>query len=90
MWNAFLKSPLTGIGSSYRINVDWMGGMFEVHNGLLDILIVHGVIVFGVTVFLLIRSLMKLREEAAKSIVARSAVSAVFAILAASFMENFL
>ena len=89
LWNAFLKSPLTGIGSSYRINVDWMGGMFEVHNGLLDILIVHGVIVFGVTVFLLIRSLMKLREEAAQSIVARSAVSAVFAILAASFMENF-
>ena len=89
LWNAFLKSPLTGIGSSYRINVDWMGGMFEVHNGLLDILIVHGVIVFGVTVFLLIRSLMKLREEAARSIVARSAISAVFAILAASFMENF-
>ena len=89
LWNAFLKSPLTGIGSSYRKNVDWMGGMFEVHNGLLDILIVHGVIVFGVTVFLLIRSLMKLREEAARSIVARSAISAVFAILAASFMENF-
>lgn len=89
LWNAFLKSPLTGIGSSYRINVDWMGGMFEVHNGLLDILIVHGVIVSGVTVFLLIRSLIKLREEAARSIVARSAVSAVFAILAASFMENF-
>lgn len=89
LWNAFLKSPITGIGSSYRINVDWMGGMFEVHNGLLDILIVHGVIVFGVTVFLLIKCLLGLREAAAQSIIARSAVSAVFAILAASFMENF-
>ena len=89
LWNAFIKSPLTGIGSSYRINVDWMGGMFEVHNGLLDILIVHGIIVFAVTVFLLIRTLLGLREAAAQNIKSRSAVSAVFAILAASFMENF-
>lgn len=89
LWNAFLKMPLTGIGSSYEINVDWMGGMFEVHNGLLDILIVHGVFVFAATLVLLIRSLLKLREKAGESIVAKSATAAVFALLAASFMENF-
>ena len=89
LWSAFLKRPLTGIGSSYRINIDWMNGMFEVHNGLLDILIVHGVIVFAITLFLLIKRLLALRERAAGSIVARSATAAVFAILAASFMENF-
>ncbi len=89
LWSAFLRSPLTGIGSSYRIDVDWMDGMFEVHNGLLDILIVHGVIVFAVTAFMLVRCLLKLRGAAAQSVVAKSAVSATFAILAASFMENF-
>ena len=89
LWSAFAAAPITGIGSSYHINVDWMGGMFEVHNGLLDILIVHGIIVFAVVIFMLIRCLLGLREAAADSVVAKSAVSAVFAILAASFMENF-
>lgn len=89
LWSAYLKSPITGIGSSYRINVDWMDGMFEVHNGLLDILIVHGVLVFAVVLILLIRCLWRLREAVAISVVSRSAVSGVFAILAASFMENF-
>ncbi len=89
LWSAFIKSPITGIGSSYRINVDWMGGMFEVHNGLLDILIVHGVIVFAVTVTLFIIRLLKMRKKAASNVVARSAMAGTFAILAASFMENF-
>ena len=89
LWNAFLLHPLTGIGSSYTINVDWMGGMFEVHNGLLDILIVHGVIVFAITCFMLIERLLKLREKAGSGIVSGSAVAGVFALLAASFMENF-
>ncbi len=88
LWSAFSRAPITGIGSSYRINVVWMGGIFEVHNGLLDILIVHGVIVFAVTFVLLVRCLAGLREAAASDLVARSAVSAVFAILAVSFMEN--
>ena len=81
--------PLTGIGSSYKINVDWMGGMFEVHNGLLDILIVHGAVVFAITIFMLVKRLLSLREKAGSDPVARSATAAVFAILAASFMENF-
>ncbi|MCR5302858.1 MAG: O-antigen ligase family protein [Lachnospiraceae bacterium] len=89
LWRAFLQKPLTGIGSSYIINVDWMDGVFEVHNGLLDILIVHGIIVFAITCFMLIRVLLGLRGRAASGMVGRSAVSAVFAILAASFMENF-
>ena len=89
LWRAFLRSPVTGIGSSYRINVDWMGGMFEVHNGLLDILIVHGIIVFAVTLFLLIKRLLSTRSYAAGNKVASVAMSGVFAMLAASFMENF-
>ncbi len=89
LWSAYIKMPLTGIGSSYRINVGWMGGIFEVHNGLLDILIVHGIIVFAVTIFMMIRMLQKLREKAAGSVVSKTAVAAVFAMLAGSFAENF-
>lgn len=88
LWSAFLKSPITGIGSSYKLKAEWMGGMFEVHNGLLDILIVHGVIVFVCICGMLIHRLLGLARYA-DNIVARSAVAAVFAILAASFMENF-
>ena len=89
LWTAFMKSPLTGIGSSYKINVDWMDGMFEVHNGLLDILIVHGVIVFAITAFMMIERLLALRESAGSNVIAKTAMAGAFAILAASFMENF-
>ena len=89
LWGAFLKMPVTGIGSSYKINVDWMGGMFEVHNGLLDILIVHGIIVFAVTAYMLIDRLLRIRVFACENHVSKSAAAAVFALLAASFMENF-
>jgi len=88
LWGAFVKQPLTGIGSSYSINVRWMT-IFEVHNGLLDILIVHGLIVFAITCFMLIRVLLGLRDHAAGSVVSKSATAAVFAILAGSFAENF-
>ncbi len=89
LWGAFLKSPVTGIGSSYTINVDWMGGVFEVHNGFLDILIVHGVIVFAAVAYLLIKRLLALHERIRSDRTAVLAVSGVFAILATSFMENF-
>ena len=89
LWGAYIQHPLTGIGSSYHINLDWMGGMFEVHNGLLDILIVHGLLVFAVTIVMLIHRLLALREKA-ENPVSKSAQAAVFAILAASFMENFV
>ena len=89
LWGAFVRSPLTGIGSSYTINVDWMGGMFEVHNGLLDILIVHGIVVFAITIVLFIQRLLTLREKAGESNVAKIAMAGAFAMLSASFMENF-
>lgn len=89
LWTEFLKKPLTGIGSSYTIKLEWMGGMFEVHNGLLDILIVHGVVVFAIVAAMLIRILLMLRERAAGDNVARAAVAGMMAVMGASFMENF-
>ena len=90
LWRAFIRMPLSGIGSNYVINVDWMDGVFEVHNGLLDILFVHGIFVFAAVMIILVKRLWDLREKAAEDKVSWIAVSAVFSILAASFMENFV
>jgi len=89
LWSEFLKKPLTGIGSSYTMKLEWMGGMFEVHNGLLDILIVHGVVVFAIVAAMIIRILLMMREKVEKDNVARAAVAGIMAIMGASFMENF-
>lgn len=89
LWGAFLKQPITGIGSSYVMQVSWMDGMFEVHNGILDILFVHGVIVFAIVIVLLLRKLKGLNEFALMSVPQKCALAGVFAVLASSFMENF-
>ncbi len=80
---ALLKQPLTGIGSSYQIKSFFI---FEVHNGMLDILVVHGVLVFAALLFLMLKRLSGL---SAVGISGRIAASGVFAILFTSFFENF-
>lgn len=89
LWEEFLKHPVTGIGSSYVMKIDWMEGMFEVHSGLLDILIVHGIFAFIVVCALLIKRLFALREEAVLNPMGKIIMAGVMAILAASFLENF-
>ena len=89
LWLAFFKHPLTGIGSNYVMKLEWMDGMFEVHNGLLDILIVHGLIVFALCCIMLIVRLWKVRESVTSSLVGKSALAGLMAMLVSSFMENF-
>ncbi len=93
LWEAFLQMPLTGIGSSYQMKSFFM---FEVHNGLFDILAVHGIIVFCCVIYLLIKRLYEVLT--AFSVCSgddmwynyrRICASAVFAILFTSFFENF-
>lgn len=81
LWEAFLRMPITGIGSSYKIQSFFI---FEVHNGMLDILIVHGVIVFAAVAYLMIKRLRGFVDKAP-----RLAFAGVFAILFTSFFENF-
>ncbi len=86
LWQALAKQPLTGIGSSYELKSFFI---FEVHNGLFDILAVHGIIVFLLLIFMLIKRL----DETAKPHFSyrpdcRHAVAGVFALLFASFFEN--
>lgn len=89
LWNAYLHSPFLGIGSSYKMQIPWMDGMFEVHNGLLDILFVHGLSVFAIVMVMLLGLLKRLGAYAAESMPQKCALSGMYAILAASFMENF-
>lgn len=89
LWTAFLQKPITGIGSSYEMHIDWLGGMFEVHSGMLDILFVHGIIVFVAVAAFLINRLFRLREAAAISTTGKFIMGGAMAILASSFLENF-
>ena len=90
LWGAFIKQPVTGIGSSYEMKLDWLGGMFEVHNGLLDILIVHGVAVFAVAIVFIIKRFLELHETACSSHLGKCAMAGVFAMMMPAFMENYI
>lgn len=87
LWQAFLQKPLTGIGSAYQIQLEWMEGVFEVHNGLLDILIVHGITVFIPVISLLIARLMGIYDMVGSRL-GKIKVAGIMAILVISFMEN--
>lgn len=89
LWKAFSEKPLTGIGSSYVMDIEWLGGMFEVHSGMLDILFVHGIFVFLVVSVLMVQRLFRLREKATQSAEGKFVMAAAMAILASSFLENF-
>jgi hypothetical protein len=90
LWTAFISQPVTGIGSSYEMKLDWLDGMFEVHNGLLDILIVHGIPVFAVTLVFIVKRFMELRDSAVSGALNKCAMAGVFSMMMPAFMENFI
>ena len=90
LWGAFAGRPVTGIGSSYEMQLDWLEGMFEVHNGLLDILIVHGIPVFAVTIVFLIKRFLELKDSAASFHLNKCAAAGMFAMMMPAFMENYI
>ncbi|MCR4738987.1 MAG: O-antigen ligase family protein [Lachnospiraceae bacterium] len=90
LWEAYLRMPLTGIGSSYQMKLDWMEGLFEVHSGFLDILIVHGIVVFTVTLMFALFRLYGIRERVSSDRIAKTAMAGIFGMLFAAFMENYI
>ncbi len=86
LWSEFLKHPLTGIGSSYRMKSFFM---FEVHNALLDILVVHGILVFICVLYLLVKALGRLFS---RNLIfcpdKRLAFAGIYAVMFQSFFEN--
>ncbi len=66
-WNAWLKKPLTGIGSDFMHAIpNWSG--LEAHNTLLSLLWVHGILVFALVLYLLFKrmSCLEKRENGEK------------------------
>ncbi|MCR5106646.1 MAG: O-antigen ligase family protein [Lachnospiraceae bacterium] len=90
LWDAYLKKPFTGIGSSYEINLEWLNGMFEVHSGLLDILMVHGLVVFIITMCFLLFRLFGIREMSGVDAVSKTAMAGIYGMLFTAFMENYV
>lgn len=90
LWNAFIQRPITGIGSSYVVKTEWMDGMLEVHNGMLDIMIVHGVIVFIPIFLLFTKRLFDNRVVASESRINKACFGALICMMATSFFENFI
>ena len=86
---AYLRNSLTGIGSSYEMKVYYMEGGLEVHNGLLDILIIHGTVCFCLVIYFLWRRLRGIREVASQNKLAKTAMAGIFSMLVASFFENY-
>lgn len=90
LWDAYLLQPMIGIGTRYQVQVDFMEGLFEVHNGFLDLLFVHGLVVFLVACVFFIFRMLKLRETIASDSVAKYAFAALAAMLVTSFFENYM
>ena len=89
IWEAFLKVPLYGVGSSFRLK---SLGIFEVHNGMFDILAVHGIVVFLLISALIIRLFSSLGKRICAremTVASRAALSAAWAMMFSSFFENF-
>ena len=83
-WNYFRSKPLTGIGTNVTITTFFE---FNVHNAMYNILVIHGIIVFALTVFIMFRQLFALREGIASRKVALCALIAVFAVFFESFTD---
>lgn len=86
LWQALLRKPVTGIGSSYQMKSFFI---FEVHNGLFDILAVHGIPVFLAVIVLLVRKMWTSCADMDGTAVVRIADAGMFAMLFTSFFENF-
>jgi hypothetical protein len=83
-WNYFRSKPLTGIGTNVTITSFFE---FNVHNAMYNILVIHGLTVFALTVFLMFRRLFALRDGIASRKVALCALTAVFAVFFESFFD---
>lgn len=89
-FSAFASNMLTGIGSNYEVKTEWMNGMLEVHNGMLDILVIHGIIVFIPICFMLIKRILDRRETVSLSNSNKAIFAAVICMMVTSFFENFI
>ena len=88
-WSGFVKRPITGMGSDFEHAItNWSG--IEAHNALLSLLAVHGVIVFCVMLFLIIRYLKKKTLNMEINPINAICMAGVFTVFVFSVFENSL
>ena len=89
IWDKLKEHFLTGIGSGYELESFFE---YNIHNVMYDILAVHGVIVFALSAFILVRKLLMMRKglehlEGNALRMKTLAVSGIFAIAIESFID---
>lgn len=89
LWHAFLEKPITGIGSSYQMKLDYMAGQLEAHSAMMDILVVHGLLVFIPLCGLLLYRVYKLKDKSCVGSVDKAVFGAVICVLVTGFFENY-
>lgn len=79
----FKEKPLTGIGTNLTIQSFFE---FNVHNAMYDILVIHGIIVFAMTMYFVFKRFMSFREKA----LGNKLILMALCILISVFFESFI
>lgn len=83
-WNLFKEKPLTGIGTNVTITSFFE---FNVHNAMYNILVIHGLIVFVLSLYLMYGMFQKGFGKLSERPVGRCAMAAVIAVCIESFFD---
>lgn len=87
-WKAWVKKPLTGIGSDFLHAIpNWSG--LEAHNTLLSLMWVHGLVVFVLVFLLLMRRMNRLAEKENRDSQAWMPYAGVLAMMIVGAAETF-
>lgn len=81
----FVKQPLTGFGTGFELDIY---KELNVHNSMLNLLTVYGVIVFIGILWFVFRRLREFRELAVKNTLSLYGLCAVLAVFFESFFDN--
>lgn len=80
----FIKKPLTGIGTNLTIESFFE---FNVHNAMYDILVIHGFIVFAMTMYLLFKRFLSFREKAIDNKIVLVAICVLLSVFFESYID---
>lgn len=80
----FRQKPLTGIGTNLTIESFFE---FNVHNAMYDILVIHGIIVFLLTMYFIFKRFLSFREKALNNKIVLLAVCALLSVFFESFID---
>lgn len=84
VFNMLKLHPITGIGSGYELESFFE---YNIHNVMYDILAVHGVVVFALSLFLILKRLFCMRQYIKTDSIKILAASGLFAMFIESFID---